>query len=615
VTFSTNSPVAGDDVTGTINFMGVSGPFSFTVTFSNGVTPLTQIVTAPSGATSASFTFTIDPFLLADDPDGKDINVSVSATDGNGSMGYVNGSLAISAIPNQSPDVDENNNGNGGNPDPEPDPGPHVETDEERIGRIQHVLRQDEYGYLSVDIADLLWYDHYWATHTPEQHAADQFPVAGASLIETADFEAPNIMRVTFKPDDGTPGHFQMWTESQQAWGATTNAPDELTREVKLHFALVGPRLDSLPVTIHAFKSMLTEDLVVHVPVPKLTLDATSSGATAHVTVGGDDGEGEFGQTGFGSSEMQLYGARVTHSEYTAPGQRDLELRFVPRGPQVPALLVVGHSPFWRYRSKLVEFPGLPVKGWSYDYGTSVLHVDARDSGVQLGLTLPGGVHMDAPAGGNADFAVPKADASYSAVLNVLDGAEAVDYDIRLGNAAASIPLDTLRAWPLASHVGAGQPVRIVVAGGVTAQPFEYMTGCRVTATAGSGMHYVRKSFNVGAPGGEIDSVDGGWDAMRFEDFLLAPDVFMTKIPYGSTDTIDFNLTPLQGEDIFFEGELFNFEVSFDNPGTYTLGFEKFHDPAARTYYQDANLAPDHYWGDISNAETPGLPSPVIQVD
>jgi hypothetical protein len=105
VSFSSTTPVAGSDVTATINFMGVSGPFTFNVNFADCVTPATQTVTAPAGATSATLTFTLDAFLLADDPDGKDCNVTVNGSDANGSLSTVTGSFHVTGIPNQLPTI------------------------------------------------------------------------------------------------------------------------------------------------------------------------------------------------------------------------------------------------------------------------------------------------------------------------------------------------------------------------------------------------------------------------------------------------------------------------------------------------------------------------------
>jgi len=106
VDFSTTSPVAGDDVTATIHFQGQSGPFSFTVTFDNGVTPLSQTVTAPAGATSASVTFTTDPFLAVNTA-SKVIHVTVTGQDANGSLGGpVTGQFTVTGIPDQAPVID-----------------------------------------------------------------------------------------------------------------------------------------------------------------------------------------------------------------------------------------------------------------------------------------------------------------------------------------------------------------------------------------------------------------------------------------------------------------------------------------------------------------------------
>ena len=115
VTLSPTAPaggyVAGTAVTATINFQGVTAPFNFTLSFPNGgATPASQNVVGTligtTGAGTATANFTIDPFLLIDDADGKDIAFKVTGSDGAGSTGEVNGTFKVVGIPNQNPVID-----------------------------------------------------------------------------------------------------------------------------------------------------------------------------------------------------------------------------------------------------------------------------------------------------------------------------------------------------------------------------------------------------------------------------------------------------------------------------------------------------------------------------
>ncbi|MDQ3023193.1 MAG: hypothetical protein M3R04_02225 [bacterium] len=178
---------------------------------------------------------------------------------------------------------------------------------------------------------------------------------------------------------------------------------------------------------------------------------------------------------------------------------------------------------------------------------------------------------------------------------------------------------DTLYAIPLDTDIFAGERVRIVVATGDPANPFQYMTGVRVTVDQAADALYVGAggtgdvpgSFNVGLPGGQTGDVDGFWTAMNPSGFLLAPDSFIQRSDAGGgPHCFDFNVTPLGGSDVADgEGALFNFELEFPNDGTYKLGFQDLN-IVSRTYYQDGNMAPDYFWGDISN-DHEGVPNTV----
>jgi hypothetical protein len=106
VTLSPTAPaggyVAGTQVTATIAYQGVTPPFTFVLSFPNGgATPATQTVIGNNGTATA--TFTIDSFLLADEADGKDIAFTVEGSDGSGVEGDFSGTFHVVGIPNQPP--------------------------------------------------------------------------------------------------------------------------------------------------------------------------------------------------------------------------------------------------------------------------------------------------------------------------------------------------------------------------------------------------------------------------------------------------------------------------------------------------------------------------------
>ena len=160
---------------------------------------------------------------------------------------------------------------------------------------------------------------------------------------------------------------------------------------------------------------------------------------------------------------------------------------------------------------------------------------------------------------------------------------------------------DALYARPLSSTTSVGQPVRIVVETGVPAGPLAFMNGCAVSFS-GPGADYVPGSFNVGAPGGEAWAVDGIWAAAAPQGFIQVDDLLLqwAVTAADGLTRMDFNVTPIYGTAITSaEGELFSFEATFSEPGTYRLGFVEFSD-VKRTYYSDWD-AKEYFWSDISN--------------
>lgn len=168
---------------------------------------------------------------------------------------------------------------------------------------------------------------------------------------------------------------------------------------------------------------------------------------------------------------------------------------------------------------------------------------------------------------------------------------------------------DTLYAIPLQGSAAAGEPVRIVVATGVPANPFQFMNGCRVTAP--TGFTYVANSLNLGNPGGGAGDADGFWAGMNPGGGLtLPPDGFIREFDLGGGQTgISFNVTPLGGSDqTTASGALFMFEATFA-AGSNRLGFQEATGAVKRTFYSDGALT-EYFWGDISNNHA-GVPNSV----
>ncbi len=178
------------------------------------------------------------------------------------------------------------------------------------------------------------------------------------------------------------------------------------------------------------------------------------------------------------------------------------------------------------------------------------------------------------------------------------------------------LPSDTLGAIPLVDSATVADTVKVVVATGATANPMQFMTGVSIVFPPGCG--YSANSFDYGAPVAgdpglnpvqdkDQETVDGIWTAidaaagfLGVGDNLLVQDTDLPA-PFTGSSAIDFNITPLGGEDApaGTRGILFNFNLEFSAPGEYTLGFLLF-DEVNRTYYQDGSQAV-YQWGDISN--------------
>jgi len=251
----------------------------------------------------------------------------------------------------------------------------------------------------------------------------------------------------------------------------------------------------------------------------------------------------------------------------------------------------------------------------------TVSDADAGDNVTITATTVPAALTTPDPqtvAGGNgtATFtfgaAYLLAGGSGTVTFTASDTQASATSDVTVTCDPIVLAADTIYAIPLQTTINAGDRVRIVVATGDPASPFQYLTGTRVTISDTAGALYVGGdaafggtadipgSFNTGAVGGT--GVDGFWTAMNPSGFLAAPDNFIRRSDAGGgLHGFDFNVTPLGGSDVTTgSGELFNFELEIPNAGVYQLGFQDVN-LVSRTYYQDGNQAPDYFWSDFSN--------------
>jgi len=178
---------------------------------------------------------------------------------------------------------------------------------------------------------------------------------------------------------------------------------------------------------------------------------------------------------------------------------------------------------------------------------------------------------------------------------------------------------DQIGAIPLVTSAGVADTVKVVVATGPVANPFQFMTGVSIVFPTGCG--YSGNSYDYGAPVAgdpglnpvedkDQETVDGIWTTVNpasgflgVGDNLLVPDAALPA-PFVGSSAIDFNITPLGGSDApaGTAGILFNFNLEFSAAGAYKLDFLLF-DEVNRTYYQDGSQAV-YQWGDITNNVT-----------
>jgi hypothetical protein len=281
------------------------------------------------------------------------------------------------------------------------------------------------------------------------------------------------------------------------------------------------------------------------------------------------------------------------------------------------------------YEVQPAEAPKLSIKNLSYDFDSGLLRVIADPDGwdsLLAELTLPAGWIADATerwmeiAGDEAvaEFYIYPEDIIAGAGelgVTVSDPATPAiqsDYDTLVYDSMITLDEGVLAAIPLQRHVlvDGYTYVQVICGDFPPDKPFMYMNGVGVTVDKGA--EYVDGTFNVGVRGGSMLDNDGIWANVDGDSFLLPALFIIQENDLGNGRVrIDFNVTPIGGEEVTTGGALFNFALSFDKPGTYTLGFQEYMD-VKRTYYSDTNST-EYSWADISN-DYPGVPNTITVV-
>ncbi|MBN2082299.1 hypothetical protein JW859_08845 [bacterium] len=261
-----------------------------------------------------------------------------------------------------------------------------------------------------------------------------------------------------------------------------------------------------------------------------------------------------------------------------------------------------------------------PVINWSaFNFGERTLIVNASDLNTDEELTIevtePAGFHADTTSqffndnDAQAVFAwtidEPAAGRTGTAQVTVTDK---YGLTAEIGTFMAGLEPDTLYAIPLATAAVVDEPVRIVVTTGQLPNPFQYL--CMAGLTVEQGAALVTESINVGAVGGAMRTPDGLWAEMD-PSSLTGTDGWGIHVGGDARHRWEFYLLPTAGVDLVdAAGDLFNFEFTFSEAGTYILGFEQVTGTVKRTYYEDWDEY-EYYWGDISNNHA-GFPNSIV---
>lgn len=169
---------------------------------------------------------------------------------------------------------------------------------------------------------------------------------------------------------------------------------------------------------------------------------------------------------------------------------------------------------------------------------------------------------------------------------------------------AFPLAADTLYALPLQTRVATDEPVTVLVATGVPADPLQFVNGVGLTIESDAAK--VPNSYDPGALGGGWSEADGFWgDMAPGGGFLLPPDNFIVATDIGGgRERWDFNVTPIDGSEATgASGALFSYQFTFSSAGTKTFGFQDV-SGVKRTYYSDT-AGNEYFWGDIANSAAP----------
>jgi hypothetical protein len=293
--------------------------------------------------------------------------------------------------------------------------------------------------------------------------------------------------------------------------------------------------------------------------------------------------------------------------------------------PGAPATVVVGIT-VAAFVEDVVTITGTSAS--DLGNGTARLAVDVVGSttaSITVGVATPSGMQTDdasriVPGGsGEAVFIVWAEDLAAGA-----SGAVAIAADDHHGGTdtaaqavAIASPLTTpgaLYAVPLSLETAVDTPVTVVVATTTLAQPVRFLNSAALTV--GNAGTYVPGSFNIGVPAGARMDTDGYWTllgppAPQSGQYLDLGDSLMPGTPVdigGGRKRYEFSVIPIgefQTPAVLPHGGavLFNFKLTFSQPGMYKLSFQQSSGGADYTYYSDGSGV-NRFWPALMQSQT-----------
>jgi hypothetical protein len=193
---------------------------------------------------------------------------------------------------------------------------------------------------------------------------------------------------------------------------------------------------------------------------------------------------------------------------------------------------------------------------------------------------------------------------------------------------------DTLYAIALTPEVRVGEPALVSIVSGET--PNLFLGFNSITVTFSHLASYVDFTMEYGSAGGEwqayfIDNeffedphLDGIWAAINpvylSSCWLDCSETYPWDLGDGRC-AMDFGTYPSTGKPVMCGGEIFNFQVVFDQPGTVSLGFldewayyDDFFVRMTKYYGKDTYPTVYREWADITN-DHPGIPNTITVTD